>query len=172
MTTSPISGTARTAPRKTTTSKPPPAGTTTSGAQAQGKATQKSLEQHLSVLAQGEVLDPQGLYEFCEALRALGTGIAFFTHSAASQLDHAVRKGARDSADGRLTLGQKAKLKLVLRRVSRQLNSGAAEDLLAAATASVKAYGMMEDFLEEIESDTVDRPHRGTKGGFSMNRGR
>jgi predicted transglutaminase-like cysteine proteinase len=147
-----------------------PRGTTTSGAQAQGKATQKSLEQQLAVLAEGEVLDPQGLYEFCESLRALCTGAAFFVHAAAGQLDHAVRKGARDNADGRLTMGQKAKLKLVLRRISRQLNSGSAESLLAAATASVKSYGLMEDFLEEIESSSVDRPHRSSRGGFSMSR--
>jgi|SRR5881628_2051773 len=159
---------ARPAAKKSTAK--PPTGTTTSGAQAQGKATQKSLEQQLAVLAEGEVLDPQGLYEFCEALRAVSTGIAFFVHAAAGQLDHAVRKGARDQADGRLTMAQKAKLKLVLRRISRQLNSGSAEDLLSAATASVKAYGLLEDFLEEVESTTVDRPHRSSRGGFSMSR--
>ena len=109
-----------------------PTGTTTSGVKAQGKATQKSLEQHLSTLAEGEVLDPQGLYEFCDALRAVSTGISFFVHAAAGQLDHAVRKGARDNADGRLTMAQKAKLKMVLRRIARQLDSGSAEDLLSA----------------------------------------
>jgi hypothetical protein len=158
-----------TRPAKKATTKAP-AGTTTSGAQAQGKATQKSLEQQLAVLAEGEVLDPQGLYEFCEALRTLTAGISFFVHAAAAQIDHAVRKGARDNADGRLTMGQKAKLKMVLRRISRELNNNAAEDLLMTAKSAVKAYGLLEDFLEEIESSNVDRPHRGTRGGFSMSR--
>jgi hypothetical protein len=147
-----------------------PAAKKTAAAPPSG-STSKSLEQHLTVLAEGEVLDPQGLYEFCEALRSVTAGVAFFVHAAASQLDRAVRKGARDSsADGRLTLAQKGKLKLTLRRIARQLDTNAAEDLLAAATSAVRAYALMEDFLEEIESSTVDRPHRSARGGFSMSR--
>jgi len=152
------------------TVKSPPKGTTTSGAQAQGNATQRSMNQHLATLAEGEVLDPQGLYEFLEALRALSTGMAFFVHAAASQVQAAARKGARDNADGRLTMTQKVKLQQALRKIGRQMDNQAAEALLDAATSSVKTYAIMQDFLEEIESSSVDRPHRGNRGGFSMSR--
>lgn len=160
------------AAKKATAAPRRPSGTTTTGAAPTDAtpARTRSLEQHIAVLSEGEVLDPQGLYEYCEALRALSTGLAFFVHAAASQLDRAVRKGAKDSADGRLTLAQKAKLTLTLRRVSRQLDSGAAESLLASATSAVKAYALMEDFLEELESSYVDRPHRSNRGGFTLNR--
>lgn len=149
-----------------------PKGTTTSGAPAQGQATQKSLQQQLATVAECDVMDPQGLYEFCEGLRALSTGLSFFVHAASTQLDRAARKAAHDSADGRLTLRQKVELQRTLRRIGRQLNSGSAEALLDAASAAVKAYGLMEDFTESLESDNVDRPHRSSKGGFSMNRTR
>lgn len=148
-----------------------PTGTTTSGAKAASAVSiQKSLESHLATLAEGEVLDPQGLYEFLESLRALSSGMAFFVHSAASQVEAAARKGARDNTDGRLTLTQKAKLQLVLRRIGRQMNNQAAEDLLAAATSAVKTYAVLQDFLDEIESVNVDRPHRSSRGGFQLSR--
>lgn len=164
--TPPSTGAARTAKR--TVSKPPPAGHTTSGAVPTGPARQVSLEQYLSTVAEGDVMSPQGLYEFLEAMRALSSGLAFFTHSAAAQLESAARKGARDAADGRLTLVQKAKLQLVLRRIGKRLNSGVSEDFLAAASSAVKTYALMEEFLEEIESDTVQRPHRSSRGGFTL----
>lgn len=156
-------GTARPAAAKKTA-----AHTTSGAAAAPGTPSQKSMEAHLVTVAEADVMSPQGLYEFLESLRAVSSGLAFFTHSAASQLESAARKGARDAADGRLTLGQKAKLQLVLRRIGKRLNSGVSEDFLAAATGAVKTYALMEAFLEEIESDTVQRPHRGSRGGFSL----
>lgn len=164
--TPPSTGAARTAKR--TVSKPPPAGHTTSGATPQGAARQTSLEQHLSTVAEADVMSPQGLYEFLEAMRSISSGLAFFTHAAAAQLESAARKGARDAADGRLTLAQKVKLQVLLRRIGKRLNSGVSEDFLAAATNAVKTYALMEEFLEEIESDSVQRPHRTTRGGFSL----
>lgn len=161
------------APKKTASApRRAPAGNTTSGAQAAGKPTQRSLEQHLAVIAEGDVMDPQGLYDFLESIRALASGLAFFVHSGASQLESAARKGARDAGDGRLTLAQKAKLQLVLRRMGSQLNRGAAEDLLAVATGAVKTYALLEAFLDEVESDTVQRPHRSSRGGFDLFGGR
>lgn len=165
MATPPATG-ARPAAKKTAAAKP--AGHTTSGATASAEPTQKSLEQHLASIAEGEVMDPQGLYEFLESLRAVTTGLAFFTHAAATQIESAARKGARNSNDGRLTLAQKAKLALVLRRMGRRMNNDISEDLLAAATGAVKTYALLEEFLEEIESSTVSRPHRNTRGGFNL----
>lgn len=164
MTTSTPSGTSAARPA----AKKAAAHTTSGAAAAPGTPSQKSMEQHLVTVAEADVMSPQGLYEFLESLRAVSSGLSFFTHSAASQLEAAARKGARDAADGRLTLVQKAKLQLVLRRTSKRLNSGVAEDFLAAATGAVKAYALLEDFLEEIESDSVQRPHRGSRGGFSL----
>lgn len=163
-----------TAPSRSTAKKTAaaPKGTTLSGAQASGQASQKSLQQHLVTLTECDVMDPQGLYEFCEAMRVLATAEAFFAHVASTQLDHAARKAARDAGDGRLTLAQKTKLRIVLRRISRQVNSGVAEALLDAAKSAVKAYGLMQEFADECESDEIDRPHRFAKGGFSMSRSR
>lgn len=145
-------------------------GTTTSGAAATGAATQRSLESQLAILAEGEVLDPQGMYEFLEAARTLLTGTAFFVHAAASQVEAAARKGARDSADGRLTMAQKAKLQIALRRMGRQMNNQIAEDLLSAAKACVHTYAILQEFLDEAESRTIDRPHRNSRGGFKLSR--
>jgi hypothetical protein len=125
------------------------------------------MEQHLETIAAGEVMDPTELYDFLESLRALSQGLAFFSHAAASQLDAAARQAARDrSDDGRLTLVQKGQLKLVLRRMGRQLNSASAEALLSSATGAVKTWAIMEDFLDSLESSQVKRPHRSGKGGF------
>jgi hypothetical protein len=167
MTTSPTS-TAKAAPRR-------PAGTSTTGARTTGTAApaRKTLEQHVQTLAAGEVMSPEELYEFIEALRATGQALAFFTHAAASQLTAAARKAARDrSDDGRLTLAQKTKLKMVLMRMGRQLNSGSAEALLASATGAVKAWALMEEFLDSVESDSVGRPHKSGRGGFDPFGGR
>lgn len=164
MATPPAAG-ARPAAKKTAAR---PAGTTTTGAAASGEPTQKSVQQHLATIGEGQVMDPQGLYEFLESIRAVSTALAFFTHSAATQLESAARKGARDAGDGRLTLAQKAKLQLLLRRIGQRMNRQVSEDFLAAATGAVKTYALMEDFLEEIESSTVTRPHRNTRGGFSL----
>lgn len=145
------------------------AGHTTSGAAGTGSApTQKSLEQHLVTVAEGDVMDPNALYEWLESLRALSSGLSFMVHAASSQLEAAARKGAKDSTDGRLTLRQKMELARVLRQMSRRLDNGAAEDLLSCATGSVKTYSLLEAFLESLESDTVARPHRNTRGGFSL----
>lgn len=169
MTTAPTNTTKKaTAPRR-------PVGTTATGAQAPGAADpqRKSLEQHIQTIAAGEVMTPTDLYDFMESLRAASQAMAFFTHAAASQLDAAARKSARDRTDdGRMTLADKAKLKLVLRRMARQLNSGSAESLLASATGAVKAWALMEDFLDSLESAHTQRPHRSSKGGFDPYGGR
>lgn len=153
---------------KTTAARRPAAGTTTSGAQAAGKAKQTSLEQHLAVLAEGEVLNPAELFAFLESLRALTTGVAFFVHAAGAQLEAAARKAARDNVDGRLTLAQKVDMARTLRRMGKSLNGGVAEDLLMAAKGAVKTYGLFEAFSEGLESDSVSRPHRNGRGGFSL----
>jgi hypothetical protein len=158
----------RTTAAKTATAKRPMTGTTATGAKAPAAESRKSMEGHLLTLGEGEVLSPQGLYEFLESLRALSSYMAFTVHAASSQLQAAARKGARDSADGRLTLKQKVELAATLRRMSRQMDGACAENLLATATAAVKAYALLEDFLEAIESDTVARPHRAARGGFNL----
>lgn len=154
--------------RAATTSARRPAGNTTTGAAPQAAATQKSLQAHMVTVAECDVMDPQGLYEFIESLRAVCTGLSFFAHSAGSQLEAAARKGARDAADGRLTLVQKTKLKVILRKMGRRMDGVVSDDLLAAATSAIKTYSLLEDFLEEIESDNVSRPHRNSRGGFGL----
>lgn len=152
-----------------------PAGTSATGSKTAGAAapSRKSLEQHVQTLAAGEVMSPEELYDFVESLRATGQALAFFTHAAASQLTAAARKAARDrSDDGRLTMAQKGKLKIVLMRMGRQLNSGSAEALLASATGAVKAWALMEEFLDSVESDSVGRPHKSGRGGFDPFGGR
>lgn len=167
MATSTGSGTrAAAAPGTGTTRRP--AGHTTSGAAPRAAATQKSLEAHVATIAECDVMDPQGLYEFIESLRAVCTGLSFFAHSAGSQLESAARKGARDAADGRLTMLQKGKLKIVLKKMGRRMDGVVSEDLLAAATSASKTYSLLEDFLEEIESENVSRPHRNGRGGFGL----
>lgn len=152
-----------------------PAGTSATGAATTGapEASRKTLEQHLATIAAGEVMTPTELYDFLESLRALSQGLAFFAHAGAAQLQASARKAARGAAeDGRLTLAQKGKLKMVLMRMSRQLNSGSAESLLASATGAVKAWAAMEEFLDSVESDSVARPHRSARGGFDPFGGR
>lgn len=128
----------------------------------------RSMTDHLAVLSEGDVMSPEGLHAFLESMRALTTGMAFFAEAASTQLEAAMRKGARDSADGRLTLADKAKLKLTLRRVNRDIEVMVKDALLDAARGSVKAYAHLETFLEELESAHVSRPHRNTRGGFSL----
>lgn len=164
MTTAPSAGT-KASPRKPAA----PAGTSATGSRTTGAAqpTRKTMEQHLETIAAGEVMNPAELYDFLESLRALSQGLAFFSHAAASQLDAAARKAARErSDDGRLTLVQKGQLKMVLRRMGRQLNSASAEALLSSATGAVKTWALMEDFLESLESAQVNKPHRSGRGGF------
>lgn len=156
-------------PRKTAAAPPTHAGHTTSGATGAGSApTQKSLEQHLVTVAEGEVMSPTDLYEWLESLRALCSGLSFMVHAGASQLEAAARKGAKDSTDGRLTLKQKMELAVTLKRMGKRLDNGAAEDLLTAATSAVKTYSLLQDFLDNVESDTVSRPHRNQRGGFNL----
>jgi hypothetical protein len=148
-----------------------PAGTSATGAKTTGPATptRKTMEQHLATIAAGEVMSPTELHDFLESFRALSQAMAFFAHAGAAQLEAAARQAAREhSSDGRLTMVQKGQLKLTLRRMGRQLNSGSAESLLASATSAVKTWALMEDFLESVESGNVDRPHRRARGGFDL----
>jgi hypothetical protein len=131
--------------------------------------SRRTLEQALEVIQAGEVMTPEELYSFLESLRSLAQALAFFTHAGAAQLTAAARKAARDrSEDGRLTRAQKRQLKVVLVRMGRQLNSGSAEALLDAASGAVKSWALMEDFLDDVESASVQRPHRTGRGGFSL----
>lgn len=161
------STTSRTATARTATAAPK-VSTAKADTASAGRTPNSSLQQHLNVVTEPDVLHVEGLYAFCESLRALTSGLAFMVHTASAQLDVAARKGARDSADGRLTLVQKTQLQVILRKMSRQLQGQAADSLLDAARASVKAYSLMEGFLEELESDTVSRPHRSARGGFTF----
>jgi hypothetical protein len=159
-----------TAPRRTTTAKAP-SGTTASGAEGKASVRRNSLQAHLSTVMEGEVLSPSAMHEFLEAWRALHSGLAFAAHTASSQLGAAVRRGAKDAADGRLTLAQKAELAVVLRRTAKLLDGVMAESALASAKGAVTAWSKMEDFLDKLESDSIDRPHRKGSGGFSMGGG-
>ena len=153
------------AAKKTATPKAAPAGPAPTAAPA---STSKSLEHHLTTVAEGDVMGPTALYEWLESLRALTSGLSFMVHAAASQLEAAARQGARQSTDGRLTLRQKVDMARVLRQMGRRLDNGAAEDLLTCASNAVKTYSLMQDFLESLESDTVSRPHRSSRGGFDL----
>lgn len=153
--------------KKTASSRPaaPRADTST----APKAAPVKTLADHLATVSEGDVMSPEGLHAFLEAMRALTTGLAFFSEAASTQIESAMRRGARDSsADGRLTLAEKTKLKLVLRRVNRGIESMIKDALLDAARGSVKSYAVMQEFLDELESTQVSRPHRKTGGGFNL----
>jgi hypothetical protein len=146
-------------------------GTTTSGAEGKASVRRNSLQEHLSRVMEGEVLSPSALHEFLDSWRALHSGLAFAAHAASSQLGAAVRKSARDAADGRLTLAQKTELAHVLRRTAKLMDGVMAESALASAKGSVMAWSKMETFLDKLESGSVDRPHRKGSGGFSMGKG-
>jgi hypothetical protein len=167
--TTPVNGTAT---RRTTTAKAPSGGTTTSGAEGKASVRRDSLQAHLSKVMEGEVLAPTALHEFLESWRALHSGLAFAAYTASSQLTAAIRKGARDAADGRLTLTQKMELAHVLRRTAKLMDGTMAEAALASAKGAVTAWSKMEDFLDKLESDGIDRPHRRGSGGFNTHGGR
>lgn len=147
-------------------------GTTTTGAPTAPAQRATSLQQHLTTLSECDVLTPDGFYAWSEALRALTAGQAFFVHAAAAQFAQASRRGARDNVDGRMTLAQKAKMFTTTRKIARLLENGVSDALLSAASQGARAYGLMEDFLEELESLSVSRPHRSTRGGFDPFRGK
>lgn len=154
-----------TAAKKTTPSRPSAAKTDT----AARSSSVKSLADHLATLSEGDVITPEGLHGFLESMRALTTGVAFFAEAASVQLEAAMRQGARDrSEDGRLTMVEKAKLKTVLRRVNRSIEALIKDALLDAARGSVKTYAVMQEFLDELESTQVSRPHRRGGGGFNL----
>lgn len=156
-----------TAAKKATPSRPTTVKAETSTAAASSPV--KTLADHLSTLSEGDVMSPEGLHAFLEAMRALTTGLAFFAEAASTQIESAMRRGARDnSADGRLTLAEKAKLKLVLRRVNRNMETLIKDALLDSARGSVKTYAVMQEFLDELESTQVSRPHRRSSGGFNL----
>lgn len=156
----PASATKKAAPRR-------PAGTSTTGGETAPQTRSTSLQQHLTVLSECNVMSPEGFYAWSEALRALSMGVAFFVHASASQFEQAARKGARDNVDGRMTMAQKIEMFKVMRRISKA-ESNAADSLLTTATQAARAYGLLEDFLESLESDNVARPHRSAKGGFDL----
>lgn len=165
MTTAPSTGAKKAAPRRPAG----PAGTSATGSATTGPATptRKTLEQHLETLAAGEVMTPADLHDFLESLRALSQGMAFLVHAAASQISIAARQGARQNTDGRMTMGQKARMLVDLRKMGRLLDSTASESLLSTAAGAAKVWSIMEDFLESLESEQVSRPHRAARGGFN-----
>lgn len=166
MTTAPSTGTPKAA--KTAAPRTRPTGTGPTGAKATGPATptRRTLEQHLETIAAGEVMTPADLHEFLESLRALSQGMAFLVHAAASQISIAARQGARQNTDGRMTMAQKARMVMDLRKMGRLLDTTASESLLSTATGAAKTWAIMEDFLESLESEHVNRPHRAARGGF------
>lgn len=166
MTTAPSAGAARkTAASPTAAKKAAGAAPSMDKAAPAASTPGSQLQQHLSTLADSDVLTPQGLHDFLEALRSLSLAVSFFTEAAGTQLDLAMRRGARDSVDGRLTMQQKIEMRNVLRRTRRGMGN-ARDDLLATARDAVLAYSHMEGFLENLKSDSTQRPHRSGRGGF------
>lgn len=159
----PTTGTSRPAAKKTAAAPPRPAADPKPGG-----SRSKDLSAQIQILTEGEVTSPQGLYDFLEALRSVTSTLAFFVHAASAQLEAATRKGARDNADGLLTMAQTLDLHRTLRRMSREMNKGCAEDLLVCAKSAVRTYALLENFLENLETDSVSRPHRNSRGGFSL----
>lgn len=157
--------------KKATAAPRRPAGTSATGAAVKGAAEpasgRKTLEQHISTMAEMDVSTPSGIYEWMESVRAVASAQAFFAHAAASQLYGAARQAARQGKeDGRMTLAEKAKLRIELMRLSRAINRGTAESFLSAAATTVKAWTQFQSFLDELQSEHVQRPHRSSKGGF------
>ena len=175
MTTATGSGTGTARTRKTAAPSAAPTAPPAAGAPAgtPGPGAKIDLPAAMQTLAEGDVLTPEGLYAFLEALRVVSTGAAFFVESAGTQLERAVKRGARANADGRLTLEQKIKMRGVIRRVARGM-SNAHDDLFAVAKDAMNAYTPMEAFLEELaEADNrTSRPHRSSRGGFDPFGGR
>jgi hypothetical protein len=139
---------------------------------APAAATASALAQALKTVEEGDVLSTTGLHAFLEAWRSLQTGLAFMAHAAATQMDAAMRQGAKNAADGRLTLQQKVELQRVLRNIRKDMDARMAEECLMSARAAVQAYGRMASFLDSLESDNVTRPHRRSNGrGFTLDVG-
>jgi hypothetical protein len=164
-------GPAKTAAAKKTAAAPaaPTMAKAPTGATAAPGASQ--MQQQIQILADADVSNPVGLHAFLEAMRQVNTMLAFYTEAAGTQLDLAMRRGTRDSADGRLTLQQKVEMRSVLRRVTRGMGN-VRDDLLNSARDAVVTYSHMESFLESLESSQVSRPHRSTWGGFDPFGGR
>ncbi len=177
MTTSPTTSAATTGarPRKTAAASSAPAAPAAapSAGKAGTPAEKIDLPRAVSILADGDVLTPEGLYQFLESLRVISTAAAFYTESAGTQLVRAASRGARASKDGRMTLEQKLRMKLVLRRVAKAMGA-AHDDLFKVAKDAMDAYTPMESFLEELESEHTSRPHRdrASRAGFDPFGGR
>ena len=154
--------------KKATAAPRRPAGTGVTAPSAGAKPDQrKNLEQHLKTMAEMDVSTPAGIFEWMESVRTVAAAQAFFAHAAASQLYGAARQAAKQGKqDGRMTLAEKAKLRVELMRLSRAINQGTAESFLSAASTTVKAWTRFQSFLDELESEQVQRPHRSAKGGF------
>ena len=141
----------------------------TRGTMSSGKGGKHSnLLDLIKTLEDGDLGDQVEMHAYVEDARALFMRIAVIIALASGGMKEDAKRKARESADGRMTLGDKIKLAAALRKISRKF--GAAADHAADAAADMAAsWRIMESCLDDLEQGAA-KPQ--AKRGFNITRGR
>jgi hypothetical protein len=132
-----------------------------------------SRNQNVAQLAQAigdmDLANQDDLHAFCEAIRKTLNYFAVSVELAKGQLKASSRHMAKESADGRLTLTQRAELAKALAMMSRDLDA-VTRACIAGAAGAVKAWRRFDSFLVDLdkgEGSKFNRPG-GRRGGFTV----
>ena len=132
-----------------------------------------SRGQNVAQLAQAigdmDLANQDDLHAFCEAIRKTLNYFAVSVELAKGQLKASSRHMAKESADGRLTLTQRAELAKALAMMSRDLDA-VTRACIAGAAGAVKAWRRFDSFLVDLdkgEGSKFNRPG-GRRGPFTV----
>lgn len=130
-----------------------------------GRKGGKSMLDKIRQMESGDIADQEGLHAFAEAGRTLCMNIALLTEMTSGQLKADAKAKARDSVDGRMTVAEKLRLSLSLRKIAGKLHR-ASDNCADAAAAFSASWREMEKFLDELDGGREAKPK--AKGGFSI----
>jgi hypothetical protein len=138
--------------------------TNDSGQRGTGQSS-KGMLAKIQQMESGDIADQVGLHDFSEAGRSLCMNLALLIELTSGQLKADAKKMARDNSDGTMTLMEKGKLAVALRKIGRKFHS-ASDDLADAAASIASSWKIMETFLDDLENGQAERPK--AKGGFHI----
>lgn len=126
------------------------------GAMSRGRG--KKLNQLLGAIETLDMGDFEDIYDLCTALKEISHFLAVSVQMASGISTEFARKAARDTASQmgkNLTPRERIKLAATLRRFGKDLEA-VADDYADAGATAVKAWGRIDSYLVDVESNRLN----------------
>lgn len=123
----------------------------------------KTLSGQVDAIENGDVHDLMGLHQFTEQARKLCAGLAVFVEMSSGELLADAKAMGKGAGDGRLSVADRLRLKLTLRKVAKKLHA-TAEHFADAGGNAADAWRIMKTAVDEMEYRIENKPKSKRKG--------